>query len=793
MKRFVLLIIFTPFLQCQAGVINVNSVGTGDYPTIQEAINNANNGDIIVLQQGIYVGEGNRNLDFNAKAITIRGTDPNNPNMVNNTVIDCQGVSGSVHRGFYFHNGETNSSKVSGITIKNGYADGSWPQTNGGGIYCSGGSPIIESCRILNNRAKHNGGGIYCYESYANIKNCIISSNSTIIVDGGGVYCYKGKPEITGCIISNNTANDICGGLFSSENNILISRCNISGNHCKSVGGGIFLNKCNNPQLYNCLITNNTCDDGPAAIFMQDVYPIIDHCTIAKNIGYPFLGAIWCGNSDGKPAIITNSIIWGNSGMFEGFVAVSFCSFTPTFVDSEGGDFHLSPLSSCINGGDPCYVMSEYNVDYDGNPRILNNRVDIGAYEQLIEEPFIGFSPLSVDFVSIKGEQNPEAQTLFIRNDGTGTINWEIIKDCNWLNVSITDGQSSGEVNRVVLSADISRLEGGIYTSDLIIFADEAMNNPQKIKVTLEVKTPLIELSSKSFQFTAKEMDENPAEQKLTIRNSGVLTLNWEINYDCDWLSVYPIKGSSTGEPNEITLSVNTSELRAGSYECELIVSDTNAINSPQVITINLKVVGPVIELSSNELEFVVENGQLNPIQQILRISNQGGGVAKWVLDYECNWLTASHESGEIYAGDYNDIILTIDINSLTDRVYICNITVFDPNSENGQQNANVFLYLDPIQLKIDKAVDGDVIIIQPGIYKGKYNRDLDFKGKTITLKSIDTNDPNIVASTIIDCNGKSDDPHRALYFHTGEDSNSTVAGVTMMNGYKDSWWGDIL
>ena len=50
-----------------------------DFNTIQAAINDANNGDTIIVQTGTYTGDGNRNIDFKGKAITVRSTNPFDP------------------------------------------------------------------------------------------------------------------------------------------------------------------------------------------------------------------------------------------------------------------------------------------------------------------------------------------------------------------------------------------------------------------------------------------------------------------------------------------------------------------------------------------------------------------------------------------------------------------------------------------------------------------------------------------------------------------------------------------
>lgn len=74
------------------------------------------------------------------------------------------------------------------------------------------------------------------------------------------------------------------------------------------------------------------------------------------------------------------------------------------------------------------------------------------------------------------------------------------------------------------------------------------------------------------------------------------------------------------------------------------------------------------------------------------------------------------------------------------------------------------------IQAAIDDCVDGDVVIVAPGTYIGDGNRDIDFRGKAITVCSIDPNDPNIVAATVIDCNGAQADRHRGFKFISGEE-----------------------
>ncbi len=84
-----------------------------------------------------------------------------------------------------------------------------------------------------------------------------------------------------------------------------------------------------------------------------------------------------------------------------------------------------------------------------------------------------------------------------------------------------------------------------------------------------------------------------------------------------------------------------------------------------------------------------------------------------------------------------------------------------------------------PLQSRIDAAANGDVVVVQPGVYEG----DLYFKGKNITLTSIDLSDPNIVEATILQGTGKGP----VITFDGTEDESCVLSGFTITGGYNTS------
>jgi len=78
------------------------------------------------------------------------------------------------------------------------------------------------------------------------------------------------------------------------------------------------------------------------------------------------------------------------------------------------------------------------------------------------------------------------------------------------------------------------------------------------------------------------------------------------------------------------------------------------------------------------------------------------------------------------------------------------------------------------IQAGIDAAVSGDEVVVADGVYTGAGNRNLDFDGRLITLRSAGGPD-----NCVIDCGGSD----RAFHLHSGETLEAVIQGFTITNG----------
>ncbi len=78
--------------------------------------------------------------------------------------------------------------------------------------------------------------------------------------------------------------------------------------------------------------------------------------------------------------------------------------------------------------------------------------------------PVLEVSPTYLEFSAYEDGNNPSNQILSIwRGGGNGPLNWEVIEDCNWLQVNPTSGKSMGEVDDCNVIVDISGLAAGAF------------------------------------------------------------------------------------------------------------------------------------------------------------------------------------------------------------------------------------------------------------------------------------------------------------------------------------------
>lgn len=393
--------------------ITVDDDGPADYSSIQDAIDSAWYGpvDIIEVMPGTY----NERIYFNGWPITVTSINPNDPNIVESTIIN-----GPAEYTVNFDFAEDSDSVLTGFTI------------TGYGIYCQASSPTITK-NIIRDFSHTGINGLFgaaptvTYNIITNTSNAIVNcdgliDNNTIMnnssrgIDGcDGIISNNiissnndhGLYQCNGMICNNRIKNNNLRGLYQCNasifNNIisgnkeggfhdcdgLISNNLISGNIASTYGGGFYY--CDGTIRNNTIIGNKAGSIGGGLGYCN---AIVKNNIIAFNrapegggIGWPCensFNAYWA-NSVGnfgngayaKPSEIYQIPLFAADGYWDdnGTPSVESDDF---WVD---GDYHLQYNSPCINAGDPNYVPQPGEVDMDGDNRIRMGRVDMGADE----------------------------------------------------------------------------------------------------------------------------------------------------------------------------------------------------------------------------------------------------------------------------------------------------------------------------------------------------------------------------------------------------------------------------
>jgi predicted outer membrane repeat protein len=399
---------------------------TSAFKTIQEGIDAASCRDLVTVATGTYL----ENIYIKGKNIDLRSTNPFDPDIVENTIIDGN-QAGSV---VTFARTENETCALSGFTIRNG---GNTKYGGGidGGRYWQVTRAAIRNNTITENSAEQGGGVIYCHGV---IEDNLITSNTAEYEAGGVSYCdgpilrnvithnagsEGGLCECNGLIADNtiswNSARNDGGGLYYAEG--IIWRNVITDNTAGGSGGG--LSCCYDAYIANNEISRNVASgDGGG---LSECNGIIQSNLIVGNSADYGGGLYYCGGTiinntivgnradkDNDPpaddmggglhecdGTIENCIIWDNvPDQLNECAMPTYCriwvwteggegneSTDPSFVSLPTGNYRLRAGSRCIDMGTSPYPIRP-GLDMDGNLRIALKTsglqpVDIGAYE----------------------------------------------------------------------------------------------------------------------------------------------------------------------------------------------------------------------------------------------------------------------------------------------------------------------------------------------------------------------------------------------------------------------------
>lgn len=376
-------------------VWRIRADGSGDAPSIQQALSLARNDDEILVGPGTY----HEQINFLGKRVWLHSEAG-----AEATILNGSGAQGAV---VSFRTREGRESIIEGFTISGGSGaqpDGPGGEWYGGGVHCRNSGPTIRRNRIignsvirpstptptgtgggisasssipvtiyiedndfLENTAGSNGGGVAVAQiASAHISNNRFTENRTVAGDGAGIWILLdtgASVTINHNVIVDNVAHDHGGAIYVGCTTFLSAlQVSISDNllwrngaerkaRTAESGGGLWLSEVVGTVSNNTIIENfgDGAGTGGGISVRGEHVPTIERNIIAYSTSG---GGLYCG--PGSHPVVLNNIEWSNhdvvgSGGCPNWVAVGGnLSADPLFCNMATGDFRPAANSPAL-------------------------------------------------------------------------------------------------------------------------------------------------------------------------------------------------------------------------------------------------------------------------------------------------------------------------------------------------------------------------------------------------------------------------------------------------------------
>ena len=393
LKFLILLLLFTVLgLVNGQTIVYVSSDGAGNgsswaSPTadLQAAINAAEAETQIWIKAGTYYTPGDSTFVLKEGVSLFGGFAGTETNPIqrtdyrmggtNETIlsadVDMNGVNDAFNATRVMYGEDiTAATTLSGITLRDGYADDSG--ADGGGLRLNGGNMNIEDCTIAFNYCNDNGAGLYLYNAATvTLTDCYFTANFADDKAGAGYSATGCDATFINCVFENNSADTDAGAFRIYYSAPSFINCTFTRNTLGAGDGSAVdvNNAASNPTFINCVFWGNL----EAAVLDEDITLSTGGLATITNCAFEGTFTATGATATGTVDISSTDPLFANTSGTAGYAGYN-----------AAADWSIQTGSPLINAGTAsgAPAMDITKSIRDANP-------DIGAFEYGAVTPLI--------------------------------------------------------------------------------------------------------------------------------------------------------------------------------------------------------------------------------------------------------------------------------------------------------------------------------------------------------------------------------------------------------------------
>lgn len=372
-------------------------------------------------------------------------------------------------------------------------------------------------------------------------------------------------------------------------------------------------------------------------------------------------------------------------------------SFSYTFTAAGDLPPGLTVSPAGLISGTPTQAGTfEYTVNFNFSEsyqgQSFSDSIPLTGFLVVVDNsgPPVQAVPGALSFSLTKGSSTAGSQALVITNQGSTPQNFTLSAATelggDWLSLNPSSGTVAPFSSATVaVNASAGSLNAGTYLGSITGSVSPA-NQPVSVAVIATVSggEPELRLSQSGLYFQTVASGGTPPPQTISVLNAGSGSLNFSVSTSTisggtGWLSASPASGSATStSAGAVTVSIDPSGLGAGEYYGQVKIAAAGVGNSPQSVSVVLKVAPADADLGASiyptGLIFVAQAGGANPAAKTVSLTNPSPTPLSFatvpLFGPGVSSLIVQPASGQVSATSPVQITVQPNISGLASNVY---------------------------------------------------------------------------------------------------------------------------